>query len=526
MSNFDDKNLFDDDFDLLSESADSLFGQSVNNTPKKEEIIEEKNTEKNIKEPAEQAEEKQNKKVEDSNKKDTENKTKKSDTKETKNTAESPAKTSKKKTSKKEDLSNEENSEKVETEKLAEAETIEETDLDSESSYLNNEEDAFVQDAQPQQEDNQDEPITYEENAKVEGDSSDADLGQQEKHEKPKKEKAKKERVKKEKKKRKPLTKLQIILICASTFVVLMVGVWLGLYIKFINTKLETPVYQVYQRSNGTIIDITNVNNATGYEITLNNVGDDSCAVFVSNTNKLELKSYLNKAGKFTIKVRALGKTAKATSDYSEEKNIENHLVIDTPNIFRDGNVISWNPVDKAINYRLYYKANLDDDKIEYIELAQNSSLISYDLTLLNEFGPGYYPVCVQAITNVDYYLNSNYSNICEYEYYAKLQNPIKPTYNKTTKALTFLLLDSIYKPTKYVLSLGVEKDGGYTLVRYIVLLNELQSTQTTYNSAKATKYYASLNELIVGNVENVTFTAISDSKYSYNSDVINVVVE
>ena len=26
MNNFDDKNLFDDDFDLLSESADSLFG--------------------------------------------------------------------------------------------------------------------------------------------------------------------------------------------------------------------------------------------------------------------------------------------------------------------------------------------------------------------------------------------------------------------------------------------------------------------------------------------------------------------
>lgn len=522
MSNFDDKNLFDDDFDLLSESADSLFGQSVNNTPKKEEIIEEKNTEKNNKEPAEPAEpaeEKQNINVEN-----TENKSKKSDKKETKKSTESKEKTSKKKTKKDESLK----------EDLPKEEKQEETvDLDNEQPSLNNEQNYETEENQQEQEESvNDESTLNEENSDVENVVLEENLDEKEKeqekikNEKPKKEKVKKEKVKKEKKKRKPLTKLQIILICASAFVVLMVGVWLGLYIKFINTKLETPVYQVYQRNNGTIIDITNVNNATGYEITVNNVDDDSCAVFVSDTNKLELKSYLNKAGKFTIKVRALGKTAKATSDYSEEKNIENHLVIDTPNVFRDGNVISWNPVDKAINYRLYYKANLDDDKIEYIELAQNSSLISYDLTLLNEFGPGYYPVCVQAITNVDYYLNSNYSNICEYEYYAKLQNPIKPTYNKTTKALTFLLLDSTYKPTKYVLSLGVEKDGGYTLVRYIVLLNELQSTQTTYNSAKATKYYASLNELIVGNVENVTFTAISDSKYSYNSDVINVVVE
>ena len=37
MSNFDDKNLFDDDFDLLSESADNLFGNTVNYAPKKEE---------------------------------------------------------------------------------------------------------------------------------------------------------------------------------------------------------------------------------------------------------------------------------------------------------------------------------------------------------------------------------------------------------------------------------------------------------------------------------------------------------
>ena len=61
MSNFDDKNLFDDDFDLLSESADNLFGNTVNDAPKKEEKNENENTEKNNKKPAEQAEEKQRK---------------------------------------------------------------------------------------------------------------------------------------------------------------------------------------------------------------------------------------------------------------------------------------------------------------------------------------------------------------------------------------------------------------------------------------------------------------------------------
>lgn len=516
MSNFDDKNLFDDDFDLLSESADSLFGQSVNNTPKKEEIIEEKNTEKNNKKSAEQAEEKQNKKVEDSDKKNTENKTKKSDKKETKKTTGTKAKTSKKRTKKDESLKEDLPQEVKQEENVETAETA---DLDNEQNY------ETEKNQQEQEESVKDEPTSNEETPDGENVVLEENLGEKE-QEKIKEEKPKKEKVKKEKKKRKPLTKLQIILICASAFVLLMVGVWLGLYIKFVNTKLETPVYQVYQRNTGTIIDITNVNNATGYEITLNNVDDDSYAVFVSDTNKLELKSYLNKAGKFTIKIRALGRTAKATSDYSEEKSIENYLVIDTPNIFRDGNIISWNPVDKAINYRLYYKANLDDDKIEYIELAQNSNLISYDLTLLNEFGPGYYPVCVQAITDTRYYLNSDYSNICEYENYETLQNPITPTYNKATKTLTFLLFNNVYKPTKYILTINVENNGEYTLVKHIVLLNELKSSDATYESKKATKYFASLNELIDGDVVNATFTAVSDSKYSYNSDVINVVVE
>lgn len=520
MSNFDDKNLFDDDFDLLSESADNLFGNTVNDAPKKEEKNENENTEKNNKKPAEQAEEKQNKNVEDSDKKNTENKTKKSDKKETKKTTGTKVKTSKNKT-KKDELSKEDLPQEVKQE-----ETVETADLVNEQPSLNDEQNSDNEKNQQEQEEGvNDESTSNEEDSDGENVALDENLGEKE-QEKIKKEKPKKEKVKKEKKKRKPLTKLQIILICASAFVLLMVGVWLGLYIKFVNTKLETPVYQVYQRNTGTIIDITNVNNATGYEITLNNVDDDSYAVFVSDTNKLELKSYLNKAGKFTIKIRALGRTAKATSDYSEEKSIENYLVIDTPNIFRDGNIISWNPIDKAINYRLYYKANLDDDKIEYIELAQNSNLISYDLTLLNGFGPGYYPVCVQAITDTKYYLNSDYSNICEYENYETLQNPITPTYNKATKSLTFLLFNNVYKPTKYILTINVENNGEYTLVKHIVLLNELKSSDATYDSKNATKYFASLNELIDGDVVNATFIAVSDSKYSYNSDVINVVVE
>lgn len=520
MSNFDDKNLFDDDFDLLSESADNLFGNNVNEAPKKEEKNENENTEKNNKKTAEQAEEKQNKNVEDSDKKNTENKTKKSDKKETKKTTGTKVKTSKNKT-KKDELSKEDLPQEVNQEEI-----VETADLVNEQTSLNDEQNSDNEKNQQEQEEGvNDESTSNEEDSDGENVALDENLGEKE-QEKIKEEKPKKEKVKKEKKKRKPLTKLQIIIVCASAFVLLIVGVWLGLYIKFVNTKLETPVYQVYQRNTGTIIDITNVNNATGYEITLNNVDDDSYAVFVSDTNKLELKSYLNKAGKFTIKIRALGRTAKATSDYSEEKSIENYLVIDTPNIFRDGNIISWNPIDKAINYRLYYKANLDDDKIEYIELAQNSNLISYDLTLLNGFGPGYYPVCVQAITDTKYYLNSDYSNICEYENYETLQNPISPTYNKATKSLTFLLFNNVYKPTKYILTINVENNGEYTLVKHIVLLNELKSSDATYDSKNATKYFASLNELIDGDVVNATFTAVSDSKYSYNSDVINVVVE
>lgn len=457
MSIFDDKNLFDDDFDLFSQSADNLFGQTINFNTAKEEVKTD-------------AKKQENENANDKLEENTDNKNKKSSKKASK----------KSNKSKKEEL--EQKEEPDENQGVDENQELEST--------------------------NQEE---------VENNSAlNAEIKEQKSKSKSKKEKAPKVK--------KPLSKVAIIIIVFAVFALALGGTSLTLYIIHINTKLETPIFQVYKRNNGTILNIDKVEGAYSYEISISNSANKT-AVFQSQNNVVELKSYLNKAGEYSLKIRALGKTPKATSDYSEESQIVNYITLDTPIVFKDGNVIFWNPVDKAVEYKVFYKADITLDAVSFITIPQNDTLISFDLEQLNAFGPSYYPVSVQAITTSAYYLDSDYSSIVDYEYYDKLQNPIQPQLNLSSNILTFTLLNNKYKSTKYKLLITIENSGDYLTMPYVISLDEVDRINVNYENQSATKYSVNLIELTTGEILNATICALSDSKYSTDSDIINITI-
>lgn len=493
MNIFDDKNLFDDDFDLLSESADSLFGDSINKTPEKlvkqEEKTIEKIEEKNIEKNADKLQEKQKEKIAEN----------------TENKGNEPLKEDNLK-NKKRDNKKQEKIKKVK-EKKSKKNSQEITEKDEQSEIEEAVTEISKLDAeQIQQQNDQGQALTKDINDK-------------------KSSKVKAEKEPKEKKPRKKLSKKAIIIICCFAVVFAIIVTIFAFYIKKINTKLAMPSCSVVQLQSATIISIDKVEDAICYEICITKAGTNNPTTFKTVNTVIELKSFLNQPGQFNVKVRALGKTKNATSDYSESVSITNYITLKTPNVFKDGNILSWNPVEKAVKYKLFYRANLDSDLVDFIELDQNENLITFDLSTLNQYGPGLYPISVQAICSDEpYYLNSACSSTINYEYYAQLQEPAKAKLNMTSKTLAFTLYKQGYIPTQFKLSVLLE--GSYQKEEYTIYTQELIGKEITFNNFDALEFSANLSDIINPEIVSATLTSITDNSYATNSNDCEVDIE
>ena len=324
---------------------------------------------------------------------------------------------------------------------------------------------------------------------------------------------------KKPKKVKKQLSKtaklLIIIFVCLAVIGGAVTG--LCLYFKSINKKLVTPTYQVIQRQTGTIISIDKIENATAYEIEIDSGSNQF--KFTSTSNVIELKSYFNQPGTFTVKVRALGKTQKATSDFAIEQVLKNYVKLETPNVFRAGNIISWNPVENAKEYRVYYKANLNTGAIEYKVVEQNDLLIEFDLEQLNSFGAGLYPVCVEAIADSEsYYLNSETSSTIDYVYTQVLAKPLSVTYHKLTKTLSFSVLKGNNNASHFKVAFTFTSD--YSTKEFTLVASELECQE---NASGIITYTANFADFIENEVLNGSIFAVSDNIYQTNSEKVNV---
>ncbi len=332
----------------------------------------------------------------------------------------------------------------------------------------------------------------------------------------------KKESQKSDKKPRKKLSTTNLIIIIIVSAIVV-AGAITGaiFYFKKINTKLQTPEFSVVQRQNNTLIYISEIENSTAYEVVITPTNSNSFS-FTTTESVIELKSYLNQAGTFVIKIRALGKTDKAASDFSIEQTITNNKTLDTPYIFKDdNNILSWNPVKNADKYRLYYKENSETGVLNYIEIDQNDVLITFDLKNLNAYGVGVYPVCVEAIAQSEsFYLNSNVSNSIEYRVVEKLQAPINVIFNKSSKKISFMVLKNKTLPSKFNVVFTL---NDHTLQEFSLLSTEMEASEETYKLQQVVKFTAYFDKLIDSDIVSATIVSVSQNEFVTNSDSVQL---
>ena len=467
MNIFDDKNLFDDDFNLLLESADSLFGQNIAKTPEK--LLEKEiNSKKKLEEPQENQDKKIGEQFENKGN---------------------------------EPLGNN-NFKKVEKE--------------------DKKQEKLKKNKQKKFKNNNAQNINSGLNKNVNNEII-TNVEQSENKDKNTLSNIKPSKSKKEKQPRKKLSKRAIIILCAVFVAIAIILTFIGLYIKKINTKLAIPSCSVIQLQGETIINIEKVENALAYEISISKAGTSNLATFTSSNTLIELKSLLNQPGVFNIKVRALGRTNNATSEYSDSVVVTNYIKLKTPNIFKDGSMLSWNPVEKAIKYKLFFRANLESDVVDFFEIEQNDNIITFDLSLLHIYGPNAYPICVQAICDEEYYLDSDYSSTINYQYYAKLQEPAMAKFNFNSKMLSFIICEQDYIPPCFKLS--VLRDT-YQQEEYIIYTQEVTHKYVEYNDSDCLELTASFADILEGQITSASLMALAFNSYATNSNICDVIIE
>lgn len=286
--------------------------------------------------------------------------------------------------------------------------------------------------------------------------------------------------------------------------------------------KFSTPNFMVYKRSSGTVLIIDNEKTAQGYEVVIYQNGS-SQAQFTSANSTVELRLYLSTPGVFSVKVRILGASAGEHSDYSEPKTFTNFVKLDTPEVFRNQDILSWNAVANASSYKVYYKANTVTDSVDFVELPAvlGQDVVQFDLTELNAYGAGLYPVCVEAIASGEYRLNSAYSAVNHYEYHSAIDDPMAAVYDSQSKQLSFAVLKQRTKADKYLLNVSI--NNGTQVVKHFIIAEELESKELTYQGQEVVLYTASLSEILSGEPHALTLIAMGDGIYSTDSSAVDV---
>lgn len=337
----------------------------------------------------------------------------------------------------------------------------------------------------------------------------------------------KKEKVKQPKPEKTPEQKEKekkrnkIIILASLILLVVIIGIVVGVILSNQpGEKMKTPTLEVYQRETGTILVVDEQEKAYGYQVVVSQTGKED-TVFSSDNGTIELRLFFNEPGVFDVKVRVLGDCEENHSEYSETKTIVNYVKLATPTVFRNGNIISWNKVDGAEYYKMYYRVNTVYNTVEFMEIPAVNSVETFDLTELNYFGAGLYPISVVAIASGEYILNSDYSQTINYVYCTELDAPIIARYDSSSHTLMFATDANKTQAERYLIVASL--DGGSELANHYVYADELEKTQISYQGVDAIVYTVRLNEILSGEPMNLTIKALGDGIYSLDSDAINV---
>lgn len=342
----------------------------------------------------------------------------------------------------------------------------------------------------------------------------------------------------KEPKVKKPLSKTALIILSViATVVLALIVVIAGLMLKNIayNRKLSAPSLTVEQLYNGTVLEVSKIDGAVSYEFEIKKLSDNTISTIKSSSNILELNSYLNQVGEYSVKVRALGRGSGATSDYSETVEFDNYKQLSKPQIFinnldkqnntlyktnsqTNDDTISWNSVANASKYIVRYGVNLSNGTIASMEQAQKQGEVVFDLSKIYKNGPGSYQISVIAVPeNNSYYLQSDYEQIITVEYYASMDNVSVAKYNKTTKALSFELLVGSNYGNEF--SLSIISQSGTT--EHKIYLDKCNVTENNSMVVVTT----SLEQIELPENFEMKLTTIGDGRFSTNSEPASVII-
>ena len=339
------------------------------------------------------------------------------------------------------------------------------------------------------------------------------------------KQKKEDKKVKKSEVSKKPKNKRKKIIfaLCAvATLAVIGAVVGIVLVNNQNNQKLETPNLEVAQLYNRTILKTTEISGAVSYEFEVTSKSGSKTSL-TSTSNVIELSSYLNQAGEFSVRVRAFGKGSGATSDFSNIVDIVNYVQLKAPKIFVNNlissnevyktndnladDILVWNDVPNAEYYLVRYGA----DKTEKIQSGNGSS--TFNLNTIYKYGAGVYQISVIAVPSEDsYYTNSEPEKVITIEYYDKQSKVTNLDYNSETKNLTFeILIDSNYgnEFDLYITQVGAQA------TEYKVYLNECE----TVEEDGILKVTANLSHIVKGDLQEISIITLGDGVYSQNSE-------
>ncbi|MBE7082512.1 MAG: hypothetical protein E7378_02385 [Clostridiales bacterium] len=295
------------------------------------------------------------------------------------------------------------------------------------------------------------------------------------------------------------------------------------MYYQDISQKLETPTFTYYQLHTGTIIETSLNQKADKYEFIITQPGREDISI-VAKSNRLELGSYLNQPGQYGIKVRCLGKVAKAHSEYSQQQIVTNYKKLATPTIHKNADdTISWDAVANASKYWVYFGANELSEDMRYIEIAAYSGMdvVTFNLAQIYENGEGVYPITVVAkARSGGFYLDSDLSNKVDVKHFEQMQTPIEATYYNSSKTLQIAAASNIRIPEQYKVEITYDNPERTTAVHYVVT-TDLNYEGKTVQGIWCYVYTANFNEFATDNVLSINITALAPDGYSTDSQVL-----
>lgn len=298
---------------------------------------------------------------------------------------------------------------------------------------------------------------------------------------------------------------------------------------------LDTPTIQVVNLYNGTVVSSSIVENATSYEFVISNGQDENS--FLSKTNSIFLGNYLNRAGVYNVKARAVAGKRKYFSEFSNTVNVTNYQNLSTPQIYienaepiiennkivgyknsqnKENDVLIWESIVGAKSYMIIYGINATSGDYLYAEIPAEDNYTSFDLNNIYEMGAGQYEIKVIAVAEDNsYYLNSEPSNKINISYFATAPTPIDCNFNISQNRLTFKTTYSNYADK---FEIKIQYSQNLEIEYFTLSANNIITSRGNY-----IEYLADITPLKQNEILNMFIRTKPSNEFAISSDWVKV---